>query len=261
MAEFQQPPLVGIIDNSQQILDNQDGFSKAFFASFLMILVSEIGDKTFFIAAIMAMKNSRWLIFSGAFSALFIMTILSAGLGYALPNLLPRIYTHYAAAIFFLFFGFKMLREYFQIGNSKAAEELEEAAAEIDRVQLKSNEDKFNQKQQQLEEQKIHKENLSTRLFNLLNAIFSPMFIQTFTLTFLAEWGDRSQITTIAMAAAQDPYGITLGGILGHALCTGCAVIGGRLLAARISVKTVTLLGAILFLFFSIVSFYQGPEV
>ena len=31
---------------------------------------------------------------------------------------------------------------------------------------------------------------------------------------------------------------MTLGGTLGHALCTGLAVIGGRLIAQRISVKT-----------------------
>lgn len=55
----------------------------------------------------------------------------------------------------------------------------------------------------------------------------------SFTMTFLAEWGDRSQIATIALAAAKDPYGVTLGGVLGHSLCTGMAVIGGRMLATR----------------------------
>jgi len=35
------------------------GLLHAFFASFSVIIVSEIGDKTFFIAAIMAMKHSR----------------------------------------------------------------------------------------------------------------------------------------------------------------------------------------------------------
>lgn len=34
-------------------------FGHAFLASISVIIVSEIGDKTFFIAAIMAMKHSR----------------------------------------------------------------------------------------------------------------------------------------------------------------------------------------------------------
>lgn len=36
----------------------------------------------------------------------------------------------------------------------------------------------------------------------------------------------------------QDVLGVTLGGTLGHALCTGLAVIGGRLIAQKISVKS-----------------------
>lgn len=36
----------------------------------------------------------------------------------------------------------------------------------------------------------------------------------------------------------QNVLGVTLGGTIGHALCTGLAVIGGRLVAQRISVKT-----------------------
>ena len=35
------------------------GFFHAFVASLSVIIVSEIGDKTFFIAAILAMKHSR----------------------------------------------------------------------------------------------------------------------------------------------------------------------------------------------------------
>lgn len=36
----------------------------------------------------------------------------------------------------------------------------------------------------------------------------------------------------------QDVYGVLLGGVLGHTICTGLAVIGGRFIAQKISVRT-----------------------
>lgn len=68
--------------------------------------------------------------------------------------------------------------------------------------------------------------------------MISTLFLETFTLTFLAEWGDRSQLTTIMLAARENIYGVVIGTILGHALCTGIAVVGGRLVATHISVRT-----------------------
>jgi putative Ca2+/H+ antiporter (TMEM165/GDT1 family) len=80
-------------------------------------------------------------------------------------------------------------------------------------------------------------------------------------MTFLAEWGDRSQLTTIILGAREDPFGVTLGGVLGHAMCTATAVIGGRMIATKISVKTVTLIGGVVFLIFALSSLlFQDSE-
>lgn len=64
------------------------------------------------------------------------------------------------------------------------------------------------------------------------------ILMQAFTMTFLAEWGDRSQLTTIILAARENVYGVIIGGVIGHAICTGLAVIGGRMIAQKISVRT-----------------------
>lgn len=69
-------------------------------------------------------------------------------------------------------------------------------------------------------------------------AIMTRVLAQAFTMTFLAEWGDRSQLTTIILAAREDVFGVIVGGVLGHSICTGLAVVGGRMIAQRISVRT-----------------------
>ncbi|KAD4584114.1 hypothetical protein E3N88_21715 [Mikania micrantha] len=78
-------------------LDPGLGIFDAFFASLSMILVSEIGDETFIIAALMAMRHPKSIVLSGALSALFVMTILSTGLGRIVPNLISRKHTNSAA--------------------------------------------------------------------------------------------------------------------------------------------------------------------
>ena len=59
-------------------------------SSITVILVSEIGDKTFFIAAILAMTNNKLVVFLAAFSALYIMTTVSAALGWVVTTFIPR---------------------------------------------------------------------------------------------------------------------------------------------------------------------------
>lgn len=106
-------------------------FIHAFFASLSVIVVSEIGDKTFFIAAIMAMKHSRCTVYTGAMFALGLMTLLSALLGNILTKLIPKTYTYYASSVLFALFGLKMLREGWQMSATDASEEYEEASSAL----------------------------------------------------------------------------------------------------------------------------------
>eukprot|EP00913_Durusdinium_trenchii_P028844 g27046.t1 len=91
---------------------------EAFSNSFLMILVTELGDKTFFIAALLAMRHDRLSVFFGAAGALAAMTALSATIGLVLPKLMPRKYTHWAAVGLFVYFGAKLLLEALQMLRS-----------------------------------------------------------------------------------------------------------------------------------------------
>lgn len=236
-------PLVGVY-----------GFIHGFVASVSVIIISELGDKTFFIAAIMAMRHSRMVVFTGALSALGLMTVLSSALGFA-TTIIPRKYTFYVSTALFAYFGLKMLYEGYKMDPNEGQEEYEEVQAELKKKEEELQEMSRTSVVEDPESGIIRVTKQHTRCFGLV----SPVFLQAFTLTFLAEWGDRSQLTTIILATREDVIGVTLGGTLGHALCTGLAVIGGRLIAQKISVKTVTLVGGIVFLLFALSALIMGP--
>ncbi|XP_053980077.1 transmembrane protein 165 isoform X1 [Hylaeus volcanicus] len=228
-------------------------FLHAFIASLSVIVVSELGDKTFFIAAIMAMKHPRMTVFVGAISALGLMTVLSVMFGYA-ATIVPRAYTYYISTALFAIFGLKMLRDGYYMSATEGQEELEEVQTD-----LRKREDEYEKETgstlvQDVETGIIRK---ATKISALM--LLSRIFLQAFTLTFLAEWGDRSQLTTIILAAREDVYGVIVGGVLGHSFCTGLAVLGGRMIAQKISVRTVTIIGGLVFLLFALTALFISP--
>ncbi|KAK4117570.1 UPF0016-domain-containing protein [Canariomyces notabilis] len=260
----------------------------SFVLSLTMILFSEIGDKTFLVAALMAMKHPRMLVFSAALSALITMTVLSAVLGHAVPSLISKRLTNFLAAALFLVFGGRLLREGLAMSpDESVSAEMKEVEMELEEKESlarKEAQDRSGVSPYALEMGLGTRKSRSKSRFpaparspstspdgrspsprpstvasflsglnNLVSLLLSPAWVQTFVMTFLGEWGDRSQIATIAMAAGQDYWWVTLGAVLGHACCTGVAVIGGRAIAGKVSLKVVTVGGAIVFLFFGII--------
>ncbi|PKA61254.1 GDT1-like protein 4 [Apostasia shenzhenica] len=212
------------------------GLFDAFFASLSMILVSEIGDETFIIAALMAMRHPKSIVLSGALSALIVMTVLSTALGRIVPNLISRKHTNNAATVLYLFFGLRLLYIAWRADpKSSQKKEIEEVEEKLELGQGKS-------------------------VYRRFFARFcTPIFLESFILTFLAEWGDRSQITTIALATHKNAVGVAVGAIFGHSVCTSVAVVGGSMLASKISQRTVATIGGLLFLGFSLSSFFYPP--
>ncbi|KAL9940992.1 hypothetical protein V8E36_000480 [Tilletia maclaganii] len=241
---------------------------RAVWTSFAMIVVSEIGDKTFLIAAILAMRQARHTVFLGAFSSLAVMSVLSALLGVMFPALLPKSLTTFLAAVLFFAFGGRMLFDGLKMTGDEMGEEWQEAQKEIDEEEHELNPvaamehelDDMEGGAARVRHTKPKQGSGSLRegAKNLCGLLFSPTFAQAFILTFLGEWGDRSQIATIALAAAHNVVLVSFGTIAGHACCTTLAVLSGSWLATRISIKHITLIGAALFLLFGGLYFYES---
>merc|ERR1711992_490446 len=191
----------------------------------------------------------------GAISALGVMHVMSAFFGYAI-TIIPRYFTYYISSFLFAVFGIKMLREGWKMSPNEAQEEFVEVQEDLLKRE-KENESTASE----LETGQAKKSTSSGgNNSSLLYAFVSRIFLQAFTMTFLAEWGDRSQLATIVLAARENVMAVVIAGILGHGLCTGLAVLGGRMIAQRISVRTVTLVGGVVFILFALTALFIDPS-
>lgn len=218
-------PLDDVYESWMAVINDtkvEEGSLHALASAFTMIIFSEIGDKTFLIAAILAMRHPRLTVFAGSFGSLAVMSLLSAQLGHLVPTLLPQSVTELAAAVLFFVFGAKMLKEAadMKAGNEKIQEEMKEAEEEIEgddakieggpgaSIPLEEIEEggRANGHARGHSRSNSASTTASSGILEGLRNFFSfflgPVFVQAFVLTFLGEWGDRSQISTIALGAA-----------------------------------------------------------
>eukprot|EP00439_Symbiodinium_sp_Y106_P066026 s2467_g10.t1 len=203
--------------------------SDAIVQAFALTFVSEIGDKTFFIAAILAAGSSaaeglsqKVLTFIGAISALAVMTVIAVSIGqvfHAVPDAaggLPL--DDYASILAILdrnlfgYFGVKLLLDASTMADdgSILAEEKEEA-----------------------------EEAVNSSLPEWVTKLSIPaLVVQAFILVFAAEVGDRSFISAAALSAQGGPEGaaaVFVGAIAAHAIATLLAVALGDLISTYVS--------------------------
>ncbi|XP_042065142.1 protein PAM71-homolog, chloroplastic-like isoform X3 [Salvia splendens] len=189
-----------------------------FTAAFSLIFVSEIGDKTFFIAALLAMQYDKLLVLLGSVGALSLMTVLSVIIGRIFHSVPAQFQTtlpigEYAAVTLLVFFGLKAIKDAWDLPSAEA----------------KTGESSNQESVEFTEAEELVKEK---------------------------EWGDRSMLATIALGAAQSPWGVASGAIVGHLIATSLAILGGALLAKYISEKLVGYVGGVLFIVFGIATFF-----
>lgn len=203
----------------------------AFGASLTAITLAELGDKTFFMALILAARHRGRDVFLGAFAALSAVTLISLGLGYGLRELLPATVVPWLAAALFVGFGLKLLVDAQDMGADEAQEEEQEAQQAIDEAESR--------------------QRISTTW---------AVIWEAFVLVFIAELGDRTQFTTIFLATAPTFTfaGLLAGTLAGHALVTWLAVGAGKWIGGRIREQLLYRLSGGLFIAFGLFSLQQA---
>ena len=153
---------VATIADATEAVEATGGLLDGFLQAFLLIFFSEIGDKTFFIAVILATQQDKATVFAGTFGALAVMTVISVGIGQvfhiaeeATTQLAGSNWDDYLAVALLLVFGIQTI---LGAEEDTAEEEEEDAKVAVAGMQFDGN---------------------------------AALVISTFALVFAAEWGDK----------------------------------------------------------------------
>ena len=153
---------VATIADATEAVEATGGLLDGFLQAFLLIFFSEIGDKTFFIAVILATQQDKATVFAGTFGALAVMTVISVGIGQvfhiaeeATTQLAGSNWDDYLAVALLLVFGIQTI---LGAEEDTAEEEEEDAKVAVAGMQFDVN---------------------------------AALVISTFALVFAAEWGDK----------------------------------------------------------------------
>mmetsp|Transcript_31411 Transcript_31411/g.30759 ORF Transcript_31411/g.30759 Transcript_31411/m.30759 type:complete len:237 (-) Transcript_31411:47-757(-) len=218
-------------------------FWEGFSQSFLLIGLSEIGDRTFLLVSIFATKLNKVAVFFLGSLIMSLLQVISVGIGSLFPFILTQSVTNIIAiGLFFTFGAYMVFDSLFGNRDDDEDEELE------------------------LREEIAKKEGLTEPLVgddeaSPAHQVERPqakggsywMFIAMLS---CGEIGDKSQITAIALAASYTPLSVIIGGALGFTLCVFLAILVGKLVQDNLNERWLNLIGGLLFIGFGAYMLY-----
>jgi len=186
------------------------------------IFLVELPDKTFIATLVMSTRWRPLLVWIGVTLAFFVQTAVAVLAG-GLISRLPRTLVEVVACLMFLLGGILLLRGAGQADEEEAETEAEFGAKAAGQV-------------------------VGWRVVTL-----------SFTVLFLAEWGDLSQILTASLVVRyDDPLSVFVGAFLALAVVSGLAAALGRTLLTRMKLSTLRRIGGGVCL---VLAAYTGLEI
>ena len=185
------------------------------FGGAAVIFVAELPDKSLIATLVLGTRYRAWWVWLGVASAFTVHVIIAVLAGGALALLPHRLVESIVAALFFIGAALVLF--------SREDDDEEEVEYDADSLPV--------------------------------GPTFGRVFVTSFTLIFIGEWGDITQIATANYAAKyDDPLSVGIGATLGLWLVSGLAVTVGARLLNHVPVLLMRRITAAILVVFGIVS-------
>ena len=201
--------------------------------SFTIIFLSELADRTFILVLIYASKLSWMPLLLTGLLSMGLMNILAITVGYLVPLLIVKGVVDWIGFFCFLLFGIFSINESINMESTSVHDEM------------------IKQKEEDEKSYKMLSDNENNNSNDENKGTFSTC-LELFWFLCLSELGDKSEITTIAIAALYNFYGVLCGTMIAYFCTIIIATFLGNVLSHYISEKQMNLIGGIIFLLFAL---------
>ena len=227
-----EPGFKPIIEN--QYFEATQAFYPSLIQSFLVIFLSEIADRTFILVLIYSLKM-HWLpLIITSILAMAFMNLLAIVAGYTVILLIPKSLIDWIGFGCFLAFGIFSVYEGITMESKTIHEEYQEEMTEQGKNYQLANDEENNNNEAKNEKSMWA---LCAELFGFLC---------------LSELGDKSEISTVTIAAVYNLYAVLIGTMVAYFACILIATFLGLVIGKFLTEKMMTIIGGILFICFAI---------
>ena len=205
-----------------------ESFFKSVSQSFTLIFLSELADRTFILVLLYASKLTWFPLLLTSLLSMGLMNILAIFLGYLVPLILVKDVIDWIGFFCFLIFGILSINESLNMEQITLHDEM-----------LKEMEEDEKNYQKLPDNEEGNKGTFS-------------LCLELFWFLCLSEIGDKSEITTIAITAMLNFYGVLCGTMFAYFCTIIIAIFLGHILSHYISEKQMNIIGGVIFLLFAL---------
>ena len=251
--------------------------------AFIIILLAELGDKTFIMLIILQMKTNQITILTSALLAEIFMNCIAVFLGFGIDRMLYQNLLDYIGLMIFFFYGLFLIGDSFQdSAESFEAEILQAENPKEEKEQNNNNTlqilpennenelttpliEKDDSKNEHLisfgpEDTLGIKKPINENEEKKNNQIDFKIFWTIFSSMCISECGDRTQFTAMIMSGVYEMWGVLLGSCLALTCSVFLGVFLGKKLIKYLHENVLNFILGIIFLGYSI-QLYLGKTV
>ena len=254
---------------------DQRNFSSSFLPSmlhaFLLTLVAELGDKTFIMLIILQLKANKSTVLCSSLFAQIGMNSIAIFIGYAVDYMLYKNFIDYIGILFFFVYAIWLIGESLHSSDQSFEKDLDVFAQNKQMHKRSSSKIIFRELTPIPEiarDDSKNPEDMTTPLLDYKNfresvIVEQPgedenernepkMFWAIFLSMTLSECGDRTQISSLTMAAIYDVYGVLCGSCAALVCTVVLGVFCGKIVIKYLHEKFLNLVLGVLFFIYAV---------